>query len=392
MLLSLQSLGNTISAHPWLTLVLFLLTSALVLRHFSEVELDEVFTGVLRLLRSIFDAPFHFIRSAMRAMAAFRTDDGTEAHSRTYLLHRSIEYSRLATLVGAILLVATGMTVAILGVWPSEQLQQRKSWKAILSTADSAHAADSLRLVELTSGEQAEIARRRQATQDSLRGRRTAIAGSVQQYWDEVGNTITPPDRWIERLDSAVTQLLAPPSADADGEGSVAPQVTVAAALIDRLQNSSAESGQAWDNYPAAYRYAEDSALVVSGSSVRKALTGLVKADTTWTVLQRGLLLAISVVETQHTYVNALRVGSTEQEIEAINARMSITDTERTTARQALKDIRWFAGVKFFFLTVLYTYLLFIAFVWVAGLAIETTLLFVGIAQDIAALRRRSEP
>ena len=36
MLLSLQSLGNTISAHPWLTLVLFLLTSALVLRHFSE--------------------------------------------------------------------------------------------------------------------------------------------------------------------------------------------------------------------------------------------------------------------------------------------------------------------------------------------------------------------
>ncbi len=84
-------------------------------------------------------------------------------------------------------------------------------------------------------------------------------------------------------------------------------------------------------------------------------------------------------------------MGSAAQEIEASNTRMPMTEAERTTARDALKDIRWFAGGKFFFLTVLTTSLLFVAFVGVAGLATETTLLFVGIARDIAALRRRSE-
>ena len=389
MLLSFQSIATTVSAHPWLTLVLFVLTSATVLHLFSEVSLGDVLAGVFRLLGSIFAAPFHFIRSAVSAVAGFAADDGTESGSRTYLLHRSIEYTRLGTLVGAILLVATGLVVAVLGVWPSAQLEQRKSLLAQRDAVDSAYAIDSTRLAELTSAGQAELARRREAVKDSLRQRRDGIANSVMRFWQEVNNSVPAPDAWAYRLDSAVTQLSSSMGGEGDGEREIV-SVEVANTLMSRLIDS--EPGESvWNDDPYPYRYAEDSALVASSATIRFALSGMLKADTAWTQMNRGFLLALSAVETQYALVNALRTGSTEQEIEAINARQGVRTTEREMVERGLDDIDWFAGVKFFFLTLLYTYLLFVAFVWLMGIAIETTLLFVGIAQDIAAMRKRSE-
>jgi hypothetical protein len=389
MLLSFQSIGNTVSAHPWLTLFLFLLTSALVLHQFAEVSLGEVFSGVLRLLGSIFAAPFHFIRSAVGAVAGFAADDGADARSRTYLLHRSIEYTRLATLVAAILLVATGLVVAILGVWPSAQLEQRTMLKAQLASVDSAYAIDSMRLAELTSSGQAELARKREVVKDSLRTRRDGLATSVTQFWKSVDNTVPAPEGWAYRLDSAaVSQLAQETGGEVDGSDGAS--VAVASTLMNRLIDS--EPGEAvWNDDPYPYRYTEDSALVAMGASIRRSLGDLLKADSAWAEMSRGFLLALSSVETQHTLVNILRTGSTEQEVEAINLRQTTNAAQRQELQQALGEIKWFAGVTFFFLTLLYTYLLFVAFVWLMGIAIETTLLFVGIAQDIAAMRKRAE-
>lgn len=381
MLLTLQSLTTTISDHPWLTLFLFVLTGILVLRYFSDVALDEVFAGVLRLLGSIFVAPFHFIRAAMKSMAGFTSNDTADSGSRTYLLHRSIEYSRLAALVGAILIVAVGMTVAVIGVWPSEQLNQRREFKEGLARVDSAYAADSVRLQELSGAQQQEVAKKRAATRDSLRQRRTTIQTSVSRFWENAPNW-TAPDQWDQRLDSAYNAVRAQAVTDSN--------VSVSPLLINRLQNS-APSGSVWDDNPYQYRYSEDSALVALGPDVKKALASLVKADSSWKELQRGFLLALSAVETQQALVNALRIGTIEQEVAVLKSRMDDAASRRNNYREALKAIDWFSGVKFFFLTIFYTYLLFIAFVWAVGLAIETTLLLVGIAQDIAALRKRGE-
>lgn len=381
MLLTLQSLTTTISDHPWLTLFLFVLTGILVLRYFSDVALDEVFAGVFRLLGSIFVAPFHFIRAAMKSMAGFTSNDTADSGSRTYLLHRSIEYSRLAALVGAILIVAVGMTVAVIGVWPSEQLNQRREFKEGLARVDSAYAADSVRLQELSGAQQQEVAKKRAATRDSLRQRRATIQTSVSRFWENAPNW-TAPDQWDQRLDSAYNAVRAQAVTDSN--------VSVSPLLINRLQNST-PSGSVWDDNPYQYRYSEDSALVALGPDVKKALASLVKADSSWKELQRGFLLALSAVETQQALVNALRIGTIEQEVAVLKSRMDDAASRRNNYREALKAIDWFSGVKFFFLTIFYTYLLFIAFVWAVGLAIETTLLLVGIAQDIAALRKRGE-
>lgn len=380
MLLTLQSLTNTISDHPWLTLFLFILTGILVLRYFSDVALDEVFAGVFRLLGSIFVAPFHFIRAAMKSMAGFTSNDTADSGSRTYLLHRSIEYSRLAALVGAILIVAVGMTVAVIGVWPSEQLNQRREYKEGLARVDSPYAADSVRLQELSGAQQQDVAKKRAATRDSLRLRRTTISTSVSRFWESTANW-TAPDQWDQRLDSAYNAVRV---STADSSAFVASR------LIGRLRNS-APGGSVWDDTPYQDRYSEDSALIATGPDVKKALASLVKADSSWKELRGGFLLALSAVETQHALVNALRLGTIEQEIEALKTRMDDATLQRNNYQYALKAIDWFSGVKFFFLTVFYTYLLFIAFVWAVGLAIETTLLLVGIARDIAALRKRGE-
>lgn len=390
MLLSMQSIGNTISAHPWLTILLFLLTSTLVLHYFSDVSKSALVAGVVRLLGSIFVAPFHFIRSAVTSVAGFTANDGADARSRTYLLHRSIEYTRLAALVSALLIVATGMTVAVLGVWPSKQFEQRKVLRAQRTAADSLYLADSLRLIELSGTGQEEIARRREALRDSLRQRRTTIAASVTRFWQSVDNTVQTPDNWNYTLDSAVAELVRRPGADsaalAPGEFSG----NVATPLMDRLINSEADE-EVWDDDPSTYRYSEDSALVANTASVKQALGTLVKGDTAWRPVQRGFLLALSALETQQALVNTLRVGSAEQEIETLRSRTTITAAERERINQALDDIAWFAGIKFFLVTLLYTFLLFVVFVWAVGLAIETTLLFVGIAQDVAAVRRQGE-
>lgn len=383
MLLTLQSLTTTISDHPWLTLFLFVLTGILVLRYFSDVALDEVFAGVFRLLGSIFVAPFHFIRAAMKSMAGFTSNDTADSGSRTYLLHRSIEYSRLAALVGAILIVAVGMTVAVIGIWPSEQLNQRRVLKEQLAPVDSAYAADSVRLQELNGAQQQEVARKRAATRDSLRQRRMTIQTSVSRFWE--GN-LTVPDQWELRLDSAVFAVRGPSTVDSTVDSTI----SVTYQLSNSLQQSR-PGGSVWDDDPYQGRYSDDSTLVAMGPDVKKALASLVKADSSWKDLQRGFLLALSAVETQQALVNALRIGTIEQEVAVLKSRMDDAAYRRNNYREALKAIDWFSGVKFFFLTIFYTYLLFIAFVWAVGLAIETTLLLIGIAQDIAALRKRGE-
>lgn len=382
MLPSFDAIGNTISAHPWLTLLLFLLTSGLVLHYFSDVALGSVIAGVFRLLGSIFAAPFHFIRLAVTGVAGFAADDAVDARSRTYLLHRSIEYSRLGALVGAILLVATGMTTAILGVWPSEQLAQRKALRQQIATADSIYEADSLRRAELTGSAQAEITRKREALRDSLQRRRTTIASSLAQFIDSV--VALPysvlPDDWEQVLGEKIASESGQASSDS---------LLIAKELLDRLNNGR-PGGEVWNDSPYTYRASMDSAIVAAGPSIRRALKALAKSDTAWQAPQRGFLLALSAVETQVALVNALRFGSTEEEIEMITSRMTYTASERDGARQSLRDIKWFSGVKFFFLTVFYTFLLFVAFVWAVGLAIETTLLLIGIAQDTAAIRQQS--
>ncbi len=383
MLLSLESIGNTISQHPWLTLAIFLVTGLLVLHRFSDVALDEVIGGVFRLLGSIFVAPFHFIRTVVTSLAGFTANDGADAQSRTYLLHRSIEYSRLGALVGAILILATGLTVAVLGVWPSEQLEQRRIFREQLSSADASYSADSTRLAALTSTEQAEIARQRAALRDSLQRRRTTLATSVSQFIDSVVALPNPilPEEWEESLQGRIVLEMKPVGTDT---------IQIARLLLDRLNNSR-PGGEVWNDSPYSFRYTEDSAVVAAGPAIRRALKALAQSDSAWRTPQRGFLLTLSALETQVALINALRVGSIEQEIEVVRALIASAESQRESARQGLRRIEWFAGVKFFFVTILYTYFLFVAFVWAAGLAIETTLLFIGIAQDVAAMRKRSE-
>jgi hypothetical protein len=378
-----RGIGETIGAHPWLTLALFVLTSLVVLRVFSEQSIGEFLSGALRLLRSIFVAPFHFIRTAVRAISSHVVDEDADARTRTYLLHRSIQYSQLGTLAVAILIIATGLVVALLGIWPSDQLTFRRETKASLETVNAQYAADSTRLAELTTASQATVEAQRSAQRDSLRRQRDQIATGVQGWWQTEQPKLQLPDGWGTAIDSTIRAKVA-------STASMGDTIAYTDLLVYRLQN--AEPGESvWDDSPWNARFTEDSTLAAVAGPIRSALEALTKTDSAYRPLTRGLVLALSATQTQHSLVKILRLGSTEDEIASVKSSLEMNQMERDNLNQMLKAIDWFSGVKFFFVTILYTFLAFVAFVWAAGLAIETTLLFVGIAQDIAALRKRSE-
>lgn len=337
----LQTLSNVVLAFQQHTLLAFLIAVVLfvaAIGAFSGGNVGSVLDGMFRLLASIFIAPFHFLRGVVQALLRFRADDAKEAASRTFLLWRSVQYALFIAFVVSMVAFSAGVTISLLGLWPSEQLALRKELKTNLLAVDSALTADSVALAALMGSNPAQAAQQR-----------TTRIAQLQQRVQELQPLVSSIADSLNTINSATKLFLAEVSIkDLD-----LPNKALILAQTDSFTERHAKDYSA-DELDQLRRY------------VRFRIDGLEIAA------ERGLLEnAQSPADQQRIREDAVK-----------------NDKERQASiKQALGNIDYLSGIRFFFTTLLLTYLYLVAFVWAVGTAIESIALFVGLSRDLAAVR-----
>lgn len=339
-----QALGNVAVAfqqHPFLLLAIAAGFFVLAVAAFSGNQVGSVVEGMFRLLGSIFTAPVHFLRSVVQALLRFRADDAAESRSRTFLLWRSVQYALFLAFVVSLAMGSAGVTIAVLGLWPSAQLAERKELSAALETADTTFRADSQSLATLMASNPAQAAKQRADRLTQLQQRRDELRTQFSPVIDSINSVNNARGTFVSEVwRSASDELLS-------NKALVIAQVD---SFVERHKGDyeSAELDQI-----RRFVHAE-----IAGQEMDRERSALEQA------------------------------GSPDDQIKVLEMAVN-TDRERLASlKEARSNINYFAGVRFFFTTLLLTYLYLVIFVWAVGTAIESVSLFIGLSRDLAVVRQ----
>ena len=341
-----QQFGNVViafQAHPVLLGLLFLGCFLGAIALFSGGQLGAALDGIRRIFGGLFTAPFLFLRKVIRQAIAYREDSAREAASRSFLLWTSLQVAYVLVFMAAMALAAAGVVVAAAGVWPSAQLAERRALKASEQEADSTLAALQARLDSLKGANVAEQGRQRDARLAALQATIDSAAALNEVLTDSMNQHNTAKQAFMEDVWQQVS--------DSNFAGARAFITARTEAFVEARTEELPEADLA---------------------QVRRFIRGRI---------------TLAVAREEQEALQASPDPAAEER--TLREQVTAEEGRKEELRRQRGALRYFDGVKAFGVTLLVTCLYLLAFVWVAGTAVEGAALFVGMARDLAALRAR---
>jgi hypothetical protein len=375
------------------TFVLFFVSIAA----FAEGQFEETVTGMFRLMLSVFTAPFYYLQSAVRAIRGFRQLNASDAHRSTFLLWRTVQYSRFVIFLLAILLGSGGIATALTSLWPSKQLEERTSLQTSLARADSVVAVDSMKLLDpaLADPERASAVRKSRLT--VLPGLRDSAERAVNLLADSV-NAIKDSVHVVSDSVIIATRPRLPDGSLFAAE--IQPRSVSEGFSDSTLATLKLEYKRAvWDPVlKAVSGPTNDSTIALLASYGSRAIA----ASEGFLAIYKGhkpahaemlnrLMRAWVRYNSLSQELRILRTSPTPAEIVAsLQSQLQGDRVWRTGILRQLGAIDYLSGIPVFLTTLGVTYLYLAAFLWTFGTGIEWVSTFVGISRDLETLRERS--
>jgi hypothetical protein len=112
--------------HPLIGVIVFAAVSAVAILAFSGGQLGEALGGLFRVFFTIFTTPFIFLRDAIRLVRGAHDAEQDYARSSVFLLFRANRIWYMAIFVLSLLMLSSGVTSAVLSVYPSAEIAQAR--------------------------------------------------------------------------------------------------------------------------------------------------------------------------------------------------------------------------------------------------------------------------
>lgn len=162
---------SSLTQHPLVGLLVFLVVAAGALSVLSEGRLGEALGGLFRVLLTIFTTPFIFLRDAL---ATVRTSGDEEQHyqrTRIFMLFRYSRIQYLGILIICLLVISSGVTSAVMAMYPQSEID---AGRALNEQVRQLRADIEIAEGEVTSGASPEA-------RQQLESRRNETAAAYQQ-------------------------------------------------------------------------------------------------------------------------------------------------------------------------------------------------------------------
>lgn len=120
--------------HPWVALAVFVIVLAILVRLIGGASTRLALYGMRKAVASFFTAPFAFLKDMMMKFARIDEFEAAYRNSHEHLAYVANRFNGLAVVVTAVLVLAGGLSSALVALYPGEEIERQRPLREALES------------------------------------------------------------------------------------------------------------------------------------------------------------------------------------------------------------------------------------------------------------------